>query len=257
MTLETLAVAQPTAQPTAEDLYAEGQAAYNRADWTTAVARWQASYQLSGEVGLLFNVAQAQRQSGDCVGALANYRRFVAADPEPTSEQHKLAEDLARELEFKCEEPTSPPTAPSVTRPTRAPPDRPADQGERLKVTDGLGDREDQGDRPGRGLKVAGLVVGGAGVGTFATGLVLGHHASSIGDEVTGACRTTCDWTAWKDKDAAGRRDAAVGRALDVAGVAGIAGGAALYYLGVRQGAVTVSPRSREGGAVISWSMSW
>ena len=47
------------AQTSAEDLYTEGQAAYDRADYTTAVGKWQASYDVSKESGLLFNLAQA------------------------------------------------------------------------------------------------------------------------------------------------------------------------------------------------------
>lgn len=236
------------ADPTAEDHFNAGQQAYDRQDFSVAIGEWQASYQLSGENALLFNVAQAMRLSGDCAGALSTYRKFIAGDP-AASDQHKLAQDLARELEGKC----GAKPAPVVDPPRPAPQPDPVGG---LNLATELNDHEYRSP-PGRTLRFAGIVTSGAGVAVLATGLVLGHHASTLGDEVTSACHTTCDWATWKDEDAAGRRDAAIGRALDVVGVAGIAGGAILYYLGIRQEAVTVSPRSREGGAVVTWSGSW
>lgn len=245
---ETRAGAQPTAQsaPSAEDLYAQGEVAYKRADWPTAITKWQASYQLSGEIGLLFNIAQAQRQSGDCSGALGNYRRYLASDTDLGSEQHTIAEDFARDLESQCGTP-----APVL----QASPARNVVDG--LNVAGPLNDPKDREARPGRTLKISGLVVGGAGVAALMTGLIYGHHAQTIAGEVTSACRTSCDWTAWQGKDAQGRHDATIGRVLDGVGAAGIVGGVALYYVGVRQSAISIAPRSHEGGAVVSWSGTW
>lgn len=189
------------AQPTAEDLYAEGQAAYDRFDYARAIAKWQASYDLSKENGLLFNLAQAKCLSSDCTGSLATYRQFAAADADRTSDQHKLAEDFVREMEGTCKEPVLPPKA-----------------AERLNIADGR-----NADRaissPGRTWKIAGIVTTGVGVATLATSLGLGHHGSSIGDEITAACTTSCNWAALKDKEARGRSYVSIGRTLDVAGV--------------------------------------
>lgn len=239
--LETTAIAQPSA----EDLYAEGQAAYDRADYAGAITKWQASYDLSKEAGLLFNLAQAKRLAGDCVGAITTYRRFDATDAEQASEQHKLAKDFVRELEETCPEP----------KPAMSPPTidvRPKLDGG-LNLDTRLIDHES--DR-GRSWKIAGLVTSGVGIMTIAVGLGLGHHGASIGDEVTTACSTSCDWAALKDKDAQGKREVTIGKVLDVAGVAAIAGGAVFYYLGVRQETLTVAP-APGGGGVISWSGSW
>lgn len=233
---------------TAEDLYAQGKVAYDHGDWTTAIERWRASYQLSGEVGLLFNLAQAERQSGDCQGAIAAYRRYLAADADEASEQHKLAEDLARELESKCSAAAPPKTAPATDLRPRS--------GGQLNSAGGLNDPEDRADR-GRTLKIAGIATAGSGIALVTTGLIYGHRAQSIGADVTNACSVSCDWAAWKDKDAEGRRDATIGRVLDGVGIAGIVGGAVLYYVGVRRSTVTVSPRGGDGGAVVSWSGSW
>lgn len=225
-------------QTSAESLYTEGQTDYDKEDYAGAIAKWQESYQLSSESGLLFNLAQARRLSGDCAQALTTYKKFVATDPDPTSEQHKLALDFARELEPTC--------GSHASIDNQRPNPQPA-------VGGGLNDREDRDTD--RTLRIEGLVTSGAGAVSLAIGLGLGHLASTSGDEVTSACAVSCDWTVQKSKDAAGRRDATIGYALDAVGVAAIAGGAVMYYLGNRS-AVTVAPRT-EGGAVASWSGSW
>ena len=234
--LKTVALADPT--PTPEDLYAEGQTAYDRADYPNAIAKWRASYELSNAPGLLFNLAQAYRLSGDCVNALSTYKRFITIDP--TADQRVLAEDLVRELEPKCgERPT-----PIVERTTPIPVvDRPSVVHER--------------ERPGRRLKATGLATSGTGLALLASGLLLGHHASALGDQVTTACASGCYWDQQKDKDATGRRDATIGYMIDGLGVAAIVGGAVLYYLGDHASGIAVSPRPREGGAVVTWSGSW
>jgi len=226
--LTALAAFETTAlaAPTAEDLYVGGQAAYDRADYATAIARWQDAHELSGENGLLFNLAQAMRLSGDCRGALAAYKRFVANSE--ASEQHKLAEDLVRELEPRCEAPDPQPTFVEVH----------------------------EVGRPGRTLKIGGLVTGGSGVALVATGLLFGRRAKALGQEITSACASSCGWDAWKGNHATGRRYTTIGYALDAVGVAAIMGGAVMYYLGDRRSVVTVSLRSRED-VVVSWGGSW
>ena len=243
--LENAALAQPGAK--AEDLYTEGQAAYDRADYATAIAKWQVAYDLSKEAGLLFNLAQAKRLTGDCAGAITTYRRFDTADADSTSEQHKIAKDFVHELEGTC--------------PTQSPPqivDRPT-LGNELNLATTLNGPTSNRPQSGRTWKIAGLVTGGVGVAVLTVGLALGHHGASIGDEVTAACQdpTGCDWATLKDKDAQGKREAAIGKVLDVAGVAVIAGGVVFYYLGVRQETLTVAPAPGGGGGVISWRGSW
>jgi len=229
--LETSAIADPMS---AEDLYTEGQAAYDRKDFPTAIVKWQASYDLSSEAGLLFNLAQAKRLAGDCVGAIATYRNFDTMDADSTSTQHKLAKDFVRELDGTCPE----------QKPAIVP-----------ILKDASIDREFSRERSGRAWKIAGLVTSGVGIATIVIGLGLGHHGASIGDEITAACTTSCDWTTLKNKDARGKRAVSIGKALDVVGIAAIAGGAIFYYLGVRRETLTVVPAP--GGGVVSWSGSW
>lgn len=220
----------PPSTSTPERFYAEGQAAYDHADYLTAIAKWRSSYDLSHATGLLFNLAQAYRLSGDCMNALLTYEQFVTIDP--ASEQRQLADDLARELEAQCGGAATPPVVehPIIDHP-RAP--------------------------PGRPLKIAGLATAGVGAASLAIGLGLGHHAQVIGDEVTHACAQSCDWAEQGSKDASGRRDATIGYVFDAIGIAAIASGAILYYLGDREDGIHVVPTDRSRGATLSWSRSW
>jgi hypothetical protein len=223
---------------TAEDLYAAGQSAYNSGDYATAIRQWQTSYRLSGATGLLFNIAQAQRLSGDCEAAIATYRRFMTADADPTSDQHRLADEFVRELTPTCV-PTS-----LVVVPVQ-------DQVRGLNVATDL-------TRPGsagRSTRITGLAIGGIGALSVATGLVLGHHGQSIGSEVTTACASGCDWSDQAGRDASGRHDVQIGYVLDGLGAAAIVGGAIAYYLGDRHDMISVSPH--EGGAAVTWGRAW
>ena len=239
------------AQPSAENLYMEGQAAYDRADYKTAVDKWQASYDVSKESSLLFNLAQAKRLAGDCTGAIATYRSFIATNANETeTEQHKLAKDLVRELEATC-----PQQKPGVITPPKLVAE--PTSGAALHSAPGITDRRSDDSRSGRTWKIAGLVTGGVGVVTIAIGFGLGHHGASLGDEVTAACATSCDWEVQKGKEERGKRAVAIGKVLDGVGIAAIAGGAIFYYLGVRQETLTVAPATSGNGGVISWSGSW
>lgn len=220
------------AEPTAETLYSEGQAAYDRADYALAVDRWQASYRLSQEPALLYNVAQAYRMAGDCARALSSYRQFVTADPH--SERRPFADEFIRELAATCGQPSVVPVVPVVQPPRRI---------ERLDA--------------GRHLKIAGIATSGAGAAIVITGLLIGRRASALGDEVSSACTQSCEWAEQRSKDARGRRDARIGYVLDGVGLAAIATGAVLYVLGDRKAAVSITPRSPEGGAAVTWSESW
>lgn len=223
-----LASASARAAPTAEQLCNEGQREYLAGRYANAIARWQAAYAASRISVLIFDIAQAQRRAGDCASALASYRQYVTL--ESTSTQSDLARGFMSELEPTCGVMLIAPRA-----------DRP------------------RGD-PGRGLKIAGVAIGGAGVLALAVGLSVGHHATTLGTDVSAACAVDCAWSAQHTRDAAGRRDANIGYALDGVGVAALVGGAVLYYLGSREHrgpALTIAPHPREGGAVLLWSRAW
>lgn len=223
------------ADPTAEDLYAAGQSAYDRGDYTGAIERWQLAYQISGADGLLFNIAQAQRLSGDCTTAITTYLRFIAAAPTSISEQHQLAVEFVHELT---------PTCPATPEPKLV---------DGLHLVDGLS--RTGSANAGRSLKIAGLATGGAGALSIVVGLAVGHHGQTIGDEITRSCTVSCAWSAQEAHDATGRRDVTAGYVLDSLGAAAIVGGAITYYLGLRHAEIEVTPHA--GGAIAAWSTAW
>jgi hypothetical protein len=103
-------------------------------------------------------------------------------------------------------------------------------------------------------LRAAGITIGSLGLVTFATGLYFGHRADTLGAEVTSACRVRCDWGTWKSKDIEGHSDARLATVLDVVGAVGLASGAVVYYLGMRED-VTIVPTG--SGAIAAWSGTW
>jgi tetratricopeptide (TPR) repeat protein len=157
-------------------LYRDGQAAYDAARYDHAISAWEQSYAASRAPGLLFNLAQAHRlrgAPGDCERASAEYRQY--AELAPPSPQTKLAEQY---LATGC------PRQRSASGPLTGSDDR------------------------GHTMRVSGEVVVAGGVVLLATGLYLGHHAASLGDEVTSACTSGCSWADERATDRAGRRDA-------------------------------------------------
>jgi tetratricopeptide (TPR) repeat protein len=93
-------VAEPVAPATAAKaraLFEQGIARFGARDFEDAIAAFEASYKLDPRPEVLFSLAQAERQSGDCPTAVALYRKFLATDPPA---RHA---DAARDGIGKCE----------------------------------------------------------------------------------------------------------------------------------------------------------
>ncbi len=225
----------------AEQLYNQGQAAFDAKRYGDALAAWQKSFDLSHEPGLLFNLAQAYRlrgQKGDCAQAAIAYRKFIAQDP--MSSRRSIAERFATDSE-RCAAAENPApvaaAAPAVTSTDAGP---------------------SAGPPTGRGKRIAGIAIVGGGALLVATGFYLGHQATSLGNEVTSACASGCDWAVYGPKDAEGRRAQRNQYIFHAVGVAALVGGSVLYWLGSRERAtprVTLVPRA--DGAAVAWSGSW
>ncbi len=105
--------------------------AYNLQDWPTAIREYQAAYAAEQRPELLFGLAQAQRQSGDFVAAIASFKAYKRA-PSVTDTQATAAELLITKCEIeqskkeleakqKSEPPAAPPAAPAAPPPATAP----------------------------------------------------------------------------------------------------------------------------------------
>lgn len=243
------------AESEAERLYNQGQQAYEALRYDDALAAWEKSYALSKLPALLFNIAQAQRlrgKPGDCTKATANYRKFIALAPKST--ERPTAEGFIAELAPCVEQEAKPQPAPVVPPPTAvtAPPvaSEPAPT-----PTTTPPPREGGG---GKGKRFAGYAVGGAGVVLVVTGVYFGAKARRLGNEVEDECADGCDWNLVKDKDAEGKSAETTQYVLYGVGVAALAAGGVLWWMGnteAKPPAVAVTPTA--GGAAISWNGAW
>jgi tetratricopeptide (TPR) repeat protein len=95
--------ASPEARAEADDearakpIAMEGKKAFDSGDFATAIARYEEAYKLKAAPGLLFNLGQCHRKSGDLEKALSYFRRYLETNP-PTA-QATATEQLVSELE--------------------------------------------------------------------------------------------------------------------------------------------------------------
>lgn len=208
----------------AEKLYNDGQAAYDAKRYDDAIAAWGKAYEASRLPALIFNLAQAHRLAGHCAKAVEAYKKFLSLDP--SSDERPSAEQFMRELE-----PCPAPAPRTVTPPEQKPVIRIEDRG--------------------AGRRRAGLIVGGAGLAVFATGLYFGNQASSIANEIETACEMGCEWAPLADRDATGRRAQTLQYVFYAIGAAGLVGGTSLYLLGRSARETRVIVSTPPGGATV------
>jgi len=71
------ALATPAFADDAADHLAKASRAYDIQDWTSALAEFKAAYTLDAKPETLWSIAQTQRLSGDCRGAILTYKAFM------------------------------------------------------------------------------------------------------------------------------------------------------------------------------------
>jgi hypothetical protein len=238
------AFADPTPDPNAKakDLYAQGKRYYDVADYDHAIEAWKQAYVLASAPILLYNIGQAYRLKGDCTSALrfyANYEREAGAEVD------KVSLDEAR---ARCNpQPTGanqPPTFPVSPQPPSA---------ATLHAVDLDHHPPPHEEADGSGKKTAGLVTVAGGAVLVGVGLYLEHVASEDASKVSGFrgqwTQTQADW------QSSGQTASTWGAITTGAGVAALAGGAVLYYLGMRTDRVDVAVTAH--GAGVSWAGSF
>jgi hypothetical protein len=235
------------ANPSAEDLYNQGQIAYEHGDYAMSIVAWQESLKLAPlAVDIYFNIAQAYRLQGDCVKALASYRQFLSS-AHPANRWVTLANEFIQSLEKICE--ASKIVAPAKTIEPVAVTKR-VDAPKLVETIKHVEHRRSESSQ-----KLIGLTTGGVGLGLLITGLEFGHHASVLSAQATEVCITSCDWNVERSVVSSSRRDVVIGWAFDAVGVGAMVTGAVLYYVGSREHGFAVQPHAH--GAELSWSKSW
>lgn len=100
LTFATPAVAQSSS--TTSDparMYEAGERAFRVGNFDEAIAQWCASYKISGEPLLLYNLAQAYRVKGDNKQALFFYEQYLGTNPPPSVGRDKAQQ---RVIELKA-----------------------------------------------------------------------------------------------------------------------------------------------------------
>jgi tetratricopeptide (TPR) repeat protein len=217
-----------TRKPTDRELaearqhFEKAEAAKARGEFRTAAVEYLAAYEKFQEPEFFFNVGEVYRLGGDKRQSLEYYRKYLELDPRGRGAVAARAavDELSRELAAeedaarRAAEAAAARRAQSTPAPPAPPPAPVRDE-----------------PRPGRGLRIAGLVTAGAGLAAVGAGVFFGLRASGIEDEAA-------DW----DTFDAGRFDEgeAAERNMWIAygvGAALVATGGLLYVLGARPGA--------------------
>jgi len=198
---------------------------YKVADWDAAIDEFKRAYELSPAPGLLFNIAQAYRAKKDGERALYFYTTYLHDDPLATEREYVQQRiDELRSADSQKAVVAAAQPAPGVE------------------------------SEPGRGLKVAGIVVAGGGLLLGGTSVFFGVKAANAASDVTDALQHGGKWTpeqqqAWSD----GQRYQTTAWVLGAASVAAMATGGVLYYLGARRDRpVTLGAQVGQGGGSLT-----
>ncbi len=151
-----------------EAIVAQAVEKFQAKEYEEAGALFEQAYEVSPEPNYLFNIGRVYEQAGNLEKAVEFYGRFVKL-PEVDLGAREVALDRLRVLRGVLEEtkPKEDPVEPPADDPTDPPvePDPPAD------------DPDDDGPKKPDGMRIAGFVLLGVGVGAVGTGGAFGGLA--------------------------------------------------------------------------------
>lgn len=237
---QSAAPAPAPQQNPAELRFKAGLDAYNVGDFDTAITEWKEAYRLAQLPDLLVNIAQAYRGKGDHTNAVFFLNSYLRARPDAPNaaevtalrdEEQRLLDDerTAKTAELRAQEEARRAAEADAARTSAA---------TTTDVTAAV--PTDGGPRAGRGLRVAGLIAGGAGLLLVGTGILFEVSASGTADELEEAAARGDLWTdELADKESAGERKATMGAVFIGVGAAAVVGGAVSYVIGWRKGRKT------------------
>jgi serine/threonine-protein kinase len=203
------------------------EAAKTRSEYQTAALEYLAAYKLFEEPEFLFDVAEVYRLAGDEANALTYYQEYLELDAEGRgAAAARTAEgEIRRSIAAKDE---------AAKRAADEEAKQKADEEKAHAAATQpapIVEAAAPEASPGRGLRIAGLVTGGAGVVAIGVGVVFGLRASSISSEAS-------DWTTFDpkryDEGKAAERNMFI---FTGAGAAALVTGGVLYFLGHRAAA--------------------
>jgi tetratricopeptide (TPR) repeat protein len=256
----------PKKRPTQQELdrarahFKAAEAAKARRDYKTSVTEYLAAYELFEDPEFFFDIGEIYRLAGDEPGALTYYQKYLTLDPNGRGAPaaRTAVDDLRRSIAAKQDAARRTPDEDATKRAADDAAKRTPDEGAakraaeeepkhkvaqepRRKADEGAANHAANAAAPtnpspagapsvpgGRGLRIAGLAAGGAGVIALGVGVGFGLRAKGISDE-------TSRWDRFDqaryDQGKAAERNMLI---LTGIGAAGLVAGSVLYYLGHR-----------------------
>jgi tetratricopeptide (TPR) repeat protein len=235
----------------AKPFYDRGITHYNLGHFAEAIAEFEKAYQEDPAPILLFNIAQAHRQSGNAERAIFFYRRFLEGKPDAPNKADvqkriaELEEIVRRQNESKAQPPSQVESSDSThaagpPAPAMPPPTLTVDPSAQPPVVTPISapasgiatsPQPAPASSPGKALRVAGIATASAGAASVVLGIVFSAKASSASDDVTKA--KVFDPGA----DSSGQTAATMQWVFYGIGAAALGAGGVLYYLGMRDAA--------------------
>ena len=216
----------PQTRAAAKKLVEDARVEVDAKNYDKAIELYQKAFDLTGHPLMLFNMAQAHRLAGRLDKALELYDRYLQRDPNG-AEAPAASAALA---DLKAAGVTPPPAPEPVTTKPEAtpPPDEAASAFRAPEPEEPV--RVDTTVSPGRGLRLTGMVLGGAGLVSLAAGVYFTTRVLHWEDE---AAKEGPPFTNAKEKGEAAqlRGDIAYGLAGAL-----VIGGAVTYWLGHKKG---------------------
>ncbi len=255
LTSAGVAHAQAPSPDPADAAYQDGRRLYDLREWDAAIARFKEAYRLRPDAPSLFNIAQSYRLKGDCAEAANFYKTFKRNFPKEKNigKVDKFITDMdecAKSEPVKTEPVKTEPiktepvkTEPITTEPVKTEPVKT----EPVKTTKPLPSAD-----PGKTKRVAGVIIGGAGVVSLGATVFFGLRARAASKDATDA-RMGDTWT--PAIETRGETAARNGKISLGVGVALIGTGVVLYMLG-RSGSsetATVGVVPSHDGATLVW----
>jgi tetratricopeptide (TPR) repeat protein len=224
----------------AQQHFQTGVQAYNVGDFDTAIAEWKEAYRLLHLPDFLFNIGQAYRGKRDHENALFFFNSYLRERPDaPNAAEVTALRD--EEQKMLDEERTTAARAAAEQHERDDAARRAAAEAEaarRASSATAIDSGTGQPDASrGRGLRMAGLIAGGAGLLLAGTGVVFTMSASSTASDLEDAAERGDPWTdELADKESSGERKATLGAVLIGVGAAAVVGGSVSFFLGWRKG---------------------
>jgi tetratricopeptide (TPR) repeat protein len=236
-----------------------------KGDFKTAAVEYLAAYELFQEPEFFYDVAEVYKMAGDDEQALTYYEKYLELDPtgRGAAAARTAADELRRSIAAKAdaakraadEAAAKQKAADDAARQKAA-----ADEAAKQKaLADAAAKQKDAetpapatSASPGRGLRIGGMVSGGAGIVSLGVGIVFGAKASSISKDLSNA--DTFDQAKYDEGKAANRNM----YIFTGVGAAALVAGGVLYYLGHKQGEqpaptdVTIAPVLTPSGVALT-----